>query len=153
MHLTHNISPLIKLSFNTPKSTRGLDALSKTLTSGGRSGHWAKGEVYRVSFSEGGARAKDWGGGSNSHTRIGCLVKCHRGCPMGEEVAGHWSDRDWASSRWSKRRGCQGEGCSWGTFWPVAWCAVGTIPFVGREMLQGLGAPAGLANGRALLQN
>jgi hypothetical protein len=27
-HLTHNISSLIKLSFNTPKSTRGLDALS-----------------------------------------------------------------------------------------------------------------------------
>jgi hypothetical protein len=29
-HLTHNISPLIKLSFNTPKSTRDLDALLKT---------------------------------------------------------------------------------------------------------------------------
>jgi hypothetical protein len=27
-HLTHNINPLIKLSFNTLKSTRGLDALS-----------------------------------------------------------------------------------------------------------------------------
>jgi hypothetical protein len=29
-HLTHNINPLIKLSFNTPKSTRDLDALSTT---------------------------------------------------------------------------------------------------------------------------
>jgi hypothetical protein len=29
-HLTHNISPLIKLSFNTPKFTRGLDALLRT---------------------------------------------------------------------------------------------------------------------------
>jgi hypothetical protein len=28
IHLTTNISHLIKLSFNTPKSTRGLDALS-----------------------------------------------------------------------------------------------------------------------------
>jgi hypothetical protein len=28
IHLTHDISHLIKLSFNTPKSTRGLDALS-----------------------------------------------------------------------------------------------------------------------------
>jgi hypothetical protein len=27
-HLTHNINPLIKLSFNTLKSTRGIDALS-----------------------------------------------------------------------------------------------------------------------------
>jgi hypothetical protein len=27
-HLPHNISHLIKLSFNTPKSTMGLDALS-----------------------------------------------------------------------------------------------------------------------------
>jgi ATP-dependent DNA helicase PIF1 len=31
MHLTHDISPLIKLSFNTPKFTRGLDALSITI--------------------------------------------------------------------------------------------------------------------------
>jgi GDP-D-mannose dehydratase len=31
IHLTHNISPLIKLSFNTPKSTRNLDALSVRL--------------------------------------------------------------------------------------------------------------------------
>jgi hypothetical protein len=30
IHLTHDISPLIKLSFNTPKSTRGLNALSVT---------------------------------------------------------------------------------------------------------------------------
>jgi hypothetical protein len=28
IHLTYDISPLIKLSFNIPKSTRGLDALS-----------------------------------------------------------------------------------------------------------------------------
>jgi hypothetical protein len=28
IHLTHDIRPLTKLSFNTPKSTRGLDALS-----------------------------------------------------------------------------------------------------------------------------
>jgi hypothetical protein len=28
IHLTHDISSLIKLSFNTSKSTRGLDALS-----------------------------------------------------------------------------------------------------------------------------
>jgi hypothetical protein len=28
IHLTKDISPLIKLSFNTPKLTRGLDALS-----------------------------------------------------------------------------------------------------------------------------
>jgi hypothetical protein len=28
IQLTHDISYLIKLSFNTPKSTRGLDALS-----------------------------------------------------------------------------------------------------------------------------
>jgi hypothetical protein len=27
IHLTHDISPLIKLSFKTPKSTRGIDAL------------------------------------------------------------------------------------------------------------------------------
>jgi hypothetical protein len=30
IHLTHDISHLIKLSFNTPKSTRGLDALLVT---------------------------------------------------------------------------------------------------------------------------
>jgi hypothetical protein len=30
IHLTHDINHLIKLSFNTPKSTRGLDALSVT---------------------------------------------------------------------------------------------------------------------------
>jgi hypothetical protein len=29
IHLTNDISHLIKLSFNTPKSTRGLDALSR----------------------------------------------------------------------------------------------------------------------------
>jgi hypothetical protein len=28
IHLTYDISHLVKLSFNTPKSTRGLDALS-----------------------------------------------------------------------------------------------------------------------------
>jgi hypothetical protein len=28
IHLTYDIRPLIKLSFNTPKSTRGVDALS-----------------------------------------------------------------------------------------------------------------------------
>jgi hypothetical protein len=28
IHLTHDIRHLIKLSFNTPKSTMGLDALS-----------------------------------------------------------------------------------------------------------------------------
>jgi hypothetical protein len=31
IHLTNDISHLIKLSFNTPKSTRGLDALSPLL--------------------------------------------------------------------------------------------------------------------------
>jgi hypothetical protein len=30
IHLTLDIRPLIKLSFNTPKSTRGLDALSSS---------------------------------------------------------------------------------------------------------------------------
>jgi hypothetical protein len=31
IHLIHDISPLIKLSFNTPKSTMGLDALSPSI--------------------------------------------------------------------------------------------------------------------------
>jgi hypothetical protein len=32
IHLTHNISPLIKLSFNIPKSTRCINALSTRLS-------------------------------------------------------------------------------------------------------------------------